>query len=126
MKEKKTKRQKKLTAKQIKELKAILIEKRNDLLSIVERKKHRDLPDIEIGDEIDTASMSVEKEMLFELTNNEKVMLDSIEAALRKIEKNKYGYCESCGKIINFSRLKTLPWARYCITCQEKFEKPPK
>jgi len=122
----KTKKQKKLTAKQVKELKKILNEKRNDLLNIVERKKHIELPDIEVGDEIDTASISVEKEMLFELTNNEKVMLDSIEAALRKIEKNKYGYCESCGKIINFRRLKTIPWARYCLSCQVKFEKPSK
>jgi DnaK suppressor protein len=120
----KSKKQKKLTAKQIKELKKILNEKRNDLLNIVDRKKHKELPDVEVGDEIDTASMSIEKEMLFELTNNEKVMLDSIEAALRKIEKNKYGYCESCGKLITFGRLKTIPWARYCLTCQQKFEKP--
>ncbi len=122
----KTKKQKKLTVKQIKELKKILNEKRDDLLNIVERKKHRDLPDIEIGDEIDTASISIEKEVLFELTNNEKIMLDSIEAALRKIEKNKYGYCELCRKTIDFSRLKTIPWARYCISCQQKFEKPQK
>lgn len=109
---------------QLSQLKKVLLEKRDDLLSIVQRKKHRDLPEHEVGDEIDTASASVEREMLFELTNNEKVMLDSIEAAIRRIEKNIYGICESCNKLILYSRLKVMSWARYCITCQKFFDKP--
>jgi DnaK suppressor protein len=112
-----------LKSNQIKELKKILISKRDDLLKIVTRKKYRDLPDTETGDEIDNALQSVEKEILFELTNNEKVTLDNIEAALRKIEKKKYGICELCHKKIAYRRLKVMPWARYCIKCQNKAEK---
>jgi len=108
--------------KQISQIKEILESKRSDLLDIVSRKKHYDLPDNEVGDEMDSASHSVEKEMLFELTNNEKNMIDSIEASLRKKEKSKYGICELCRKTISFKRLKAMPWARYCINCQKKFE----
>jgi len=112
----------KLTMSQIKKLKSLLLDKREDLLKVVERKKRQDLPDHEIGEEIDTASQSIEKEILFELTNTEKIILDDIEAALRKIEKNKYGFCESCNKPIIFERLKAMPWVRYCINCQTKYE----
>jgi DnaK suppressor protein len=121
MKRKSTKR-KGLKASQILELKKTLTSKRDDLLQMVIRKKHRDLPDVEVGDEIDSALHTVEKEILFELTNNEKVMLDTIESALRKIEINKYGYCELCEKKITYGRLKAMPWARYCIKCQSGSE----
>lgn len=117
---------KKLTLKQTNQLKKVLVAKREDLLTVVTRKKHVELPSIEVGDEIDNASLTVERELLFELTNNEKIMLDAIEAALRKIEKGKYGLCELCHKYIPFNRLKVMPWARYCITCQEKIESPKK
>lgn len=120
------KKRTKLTASQIKKLTKNLTAKRNDLLEVVERKKHIELPATEVGDEIDTVSISVEKEMLFELTNNEKIMLDAIEAALRKIEKGNYGQCEACRKYIPYSRLKVMPWARYCITCQKKIESTEK
>jgi DnaK suppressor protein len=104
--------------------KKILLEKRNDLLDVVKSKKERDLIDVEIGDEIDSASQAVEKGMLFELSDNEKTMLDSIESALRRIEKGSYGKCESCGKDIPQKRLIAIPWVRYDIGCQSKSEKP--
>jgi DnaK suppressor protein len=107
-----------LSSAQFNELKKILTDKRDDLLQMVIRKKGRDLPDVEIGDEIDNAVHTVEKEILFELTNNEKMMLDTIEAAIRKSETNKFGLCEHCNKKIGFARLKAMPWARYCIKCQ--------
>ncbi|MFH2070364.1 MAG: TraR/DksA C4-type zinc finger protein [Elusimicrobiota bacterium] len=116
------KKQKKHKASQLKSFRETLKKKRDDLLAIVQRKKHGELPETEIGDEVDSASASVEKEMLFELTNNEKIMLDAIEASLRKFEKGKYGYCEKCSKTIPLKRLKAMPWARYCLPCQKKFE----
>ena len=103
--------------------KKLLLEKREDLLKVVHDKKERDLADVEIGDEIDSASANTEKEMLFEITDNEKVMLDSIESALRRVEKGTYGKCEACGVKIAEPRIKALPWSRYCITCQAKSEK---
>jgi len=109
--------------KDLDKIKKILQEKRDDLKSIVRRKRENDLTDVEVGDEIDTASATSEKEMIFELTDNEKVIIDGIEAALRRIEKGIYGKCESCGEGINAARLKAIPWVRYCIQCQEDTEK---
>jgi len=103
-------------------LKNILVLKRNDLMKMVLRKKHNDLPEIEVGDEGDTAVQSLEREILFELTDNEQIMLEKTEEALAKFESNRYGICESCNKSIPVKRLKAMAWARYCISCQNKSE----
>jgi len=104
--------------------KKTLEDKRSDLMDVVKTKKERDLIDNEIGDEIDSASQNVEKEMLFELNDNEKLALDAIESALRRIEKGTFGLCESCRQKITEKRLNAIPWVRYCITCQSSSEKP--
>jgi len=78
---------------------------------------------MEIGDEADIASSSLEKEIAFELNDNERVILDNIESALTKIDKGIYGQCESCRKKIKVERLKAMPFARFCIECQSKNEK---
>ena len=49
-------------------------------------------------------------------------LLDDVEAALRRIEKHVYGICEGNGERIAIARLKAIPYARYCITCQSRFE----
>ena len=102
----------------------ILLNKRDDLVSIVKSSKEHDLQDAEIGDEIDSATQNAEKEMLFELADNERVILEEIDLALRRIEKSAYGSCEICQGKIAPARLEALPWVRCCITCQQKAEKP--
>jgi DnaK suppressor protein len=74
------------------------------------------------GDPIDQASQSIEKELNFELSDNERTSLDQIEAALRKIDLGTYGICESCRKPISKPRLRALPFARYGIDCQTAAE----
>lgn len=113
-----------MNKKELEKFKKFLIDKRDDLLNVVRTKKQLDLNDVEIGDEIDSASQNVEKEMLFELADNEKLILDAIESALRRMEKGTFGLCESCRKKISEPRLKAIPWVRYCMECQSKAEKP--
>lgn len=101
-----------------------LLEMREDLVNLVHHKQEVDLTDQEVGDEADVASHASEKELLFELSDNERQTLDAIEAALRKIETGAYGQCEGCAKPIPAPRLKAIPQARYCIQCQARFETP--
>jgi len=95
---------------------------REDLLSTVGKKREEALPESEVGDEGDVASQSVARDLVFEQTDTEKRLLDEVDAALRRIEKNTYGLCESCGAKIKIIRLKYMPYARYCIKCQARFE----
>lgn len=101
-----------------------LLEMREDLMNIVHQKQELDLTEQEVGDEADQASASAERELMFELSDNERQQLDAIEAALRKIETGSYGLCEGCSDRIGAERLKAIPQARYCLTCQSRMEAP--
>jgi len=105
-------------------IKKRLIEMRDDLVKTVHKQKVTDSGQ-DTGDAADQASSSIEKEILFELSDVERMTLDQIEASLRKIDKGSYGMCESCRKPIAKPRLDALPFARYCITCQSSSEKAP-
>ena len=96
---------------------------RDSVSKTVEEKKKLDLPEPEVGDSIDQASQSLEKEILFELSDTEMGELGDIEAALRKIENSTYGVCEHCKRPIEKKRIKAIPSARYCLVCQSGSEK---
>ena len=49
-----------------------------------------------------------------------KQKLDSIETALAKITRGTYGFCESCGNLIDTERLAAIPTATLCMECQAK------
>lgn len=73
-------------------------------------------------DEIDQANELIEKEMGFVMSNNMRANLKEVEEALERIERNHYGKCLQCGQDIAPKRLDVLPFARFCVTCQEKME----
>jgi DnaK suppressor protein len=108
-------------------IKKVLIEKKAKLLNKTNSaQRDIDCDDTDIGDEIDTARHSSDKEIFFELAAGDKIALNAVNDALAKIEKNAYGKCECCGKEIPAERLKAISWTRYCIKCQEEAENPKK
>jgi DnaK suppressor protein len=46
-------------------------------------------------------------------------LLREISDALRRLEHGSYGTCLECEEPISVKRLNAVPWARYCVTCQE-------
>src|SRR5437763_112426 len=47
-------------------------------------------------------------------------LLREVSGALHRIEHETYGICAECEEPISPKRLDAVPWARYCITCQEE------
>jgi DnaK suppressor protein len=47
-------------------------------------------------------------------------LLREIADALERIEHGTYGVCLECEEPISAKRLEAVPWARYCVTCQER------
>jgi len=111
-----------MTAAEIREIKKELSGLREEVLKRIQAKKDIDMPEAEVGDPIDQASQSIDKELFFEINDNDQKMLEQIEAALRRIEKGVYGVCESCRQPIPKKRLKAMIFARYCINCQSYSE----
>ena len=112
-----------LTAAELKEIKQHLLAQKEEAAARLKDKKNLDMPEAEVGDPIDDASRSLDKEILFELSGNAHNTIEQIEAALRKIDKAIYGTCEYCRQPIPKKRRKALPFARYCVNCQHSTEK---
>ena len=98
-----------------------VLEKKRDIILKMVTHNEKTLSN-DVGDEADVASQTFERELLFEMEDSERVILDDIEAALRKMEKGEFSLCESCRKGISAQRIKAMPWARYCISCQSRAE----
>ena len=47
-------------------------------------------------------------------------LLREISDALHRIDTGAYGVCLECEEEISPKRLDAVPWARYCVSCQEE------
>jgi DnaK suppressor protein len=70
----------------------------------------------------DKASNSYTKEFLFSLSNSERDLLQLVDEALHRISDRRYGVCVVCEDEMDRKRLEAVPWAKHCISCQEKQE----
>lgn len=73
-------------------------------------------------DIVDRANNSYSRELMFSLSDSERERLLLVEAALDRMEAGRYGFCANCRREIGAPRLEAVPWARFCIDCQELAE----
>jgi DnaK suppressor protein len=69
--------------------------------------------------EEDQAQLSHDEFISLRLNSLDYVQLKLIEEALDRIQAGDYGICLSCEEPIPAKRLQALPWAKYCVTCQQ-------
>lgn len=92
---------------------------------LIQKLKGNDLSvdDSETPDPVDLAVRNYSKNVMLAVSENETKQLTLIDEALMRIDDEEYGSCQNCEKEINPKRLAALPWARYCLDCQELQEK---
>ena len=73
-------------------------------------------------DEGDLATISHNKELLYNLHESDFARLRLIDEAIKALDRGQYGECIRCGNEINEKRLLAVPWAALCIGCQEETE----
>src|SRR5207249_2422120 len=69
--------------------------------------------------EEDQAQLSHDEFISLRLNSLDYAQLRLIQEALDRIEAGDYGTCLACEEAIPAKRLQALPWARYCVECQE-------
>jgi DnaK suppressor protein len=69
--------------------------------------------------EEDQAQMSQDEFISLHLNSLDYVQLRLVEEALDRLRAGDYGVCLSCEEPIPAKRLLALPWARYCVRCQD-------
>jgi RNA polymerase-binding protein DksA len=71
----------------------------------------------------DAGTDTFDREFALSLASNQQEFLYQIDEALKRIEDKSFGKCEICEKDITLKRLKAIPFAKFCIKCQEQAEK---
>ena len=68
----------------------------------------------------DLAGQSHEEWIFLNQNAQNASLLRQVEFALERITEGVYGICAECEKPISPKRLDAVPWAKFCISCQEK------
>jgi DnaK suppressor protein len=91
--------------------------KRKELLSnTVDREEIR----IEhAAEEFDRLQQQLNREVAIRNLDRESMLLKQVQAALARVEDETFGICLRCDEPIPEKRLKAVPWAAYCVPCQE-------
>lgn len=75
-----------------------------------------------LSDQTDIATEESDRDMVLRLNDHERVVVQQIEQALRRIEEGDYGICMACGDDIGERRLLARPMATHCIDCMTEIE----
>ena len=110
------------------ELKAILEERRREIMSEVQGRM-RDVRAEGTGsgvqgvlDAAETSELDIQDEIEFALIQMKSETLNKINDALGRLEQGDYGNCFECGEEIAEKRLRALPFAVRCKDCEEARE----
>jgi len=99
----------------VKQYKAVLMTLRE---AMVRMAKQREAIWVAQSNELmETAQLAVERD--FAIRALEHSCLRQVDAALKRIEDGEFGTCLECQGLISPKRLAAVPWATYCLRCQE-------
>lgn len=97
----------------------LLLDKRAEVLSSLGM-KFDTLATIGRVAEEDQAQLSHEEFICLSLNSMDYEQLGLVEEAIDRLDRGGYGLCQACGEQISRKRLQAIPWARYCIRCQNE------
>jgi RNA polymerase-binding transcription factor DksA len=106
------------TRKSKQSLEAMLISKRQDLLHEI-RAQASELP---VTDHVLSLSERLRREDVVEKLDVLTGTIAQIDSALQAITEGLYGTCALCASPIAETRLRSVPWATYCLQCQSQLE----
>ena len=98
-----------------------IIKSNNKALYLNDSDNNISAPDI-----LDQAASVTEKSVEMRTINRQRKLISKIQAALKRIQEDVYGYCEETGEPIGLERLIARPIATLSIEAQERHEKKEK
>ena len=119
-----TKRKTQQSRKAVEAYRERLVEQRREIMDLYQSDVRAGQASTDEGTEdiVDRANNSYNRELMFSLSDAERQRLLDIDGALERIEEGGYGSCANCGREIGERRLEAVPWARFCVDCQELAE----
>ena len=114
----------------IKEFEATLLNRRQELQSIIQSNEQilrEQLNPEESGGEAqidvnhpaDMVSSDPDYDKEIQIIERQRAEMALVSGALARIEQGRFGVCEECHDEIPLPRLQALPYTKYCISCKE-------
>ncbi len=110
-----------MTKTELNNYKKILETKQDELEHLV---RNRDAITIEkSADTLDEVQHASERELAIRNLDRESNLLRNVRSALRRIKDGSFGTCMHCEEEISPKRVAAVPWAPFCIQCQEQADR---
>ena len=74
-------------------------------------------------DELDRIQHASDRDMAIDNLERDSSQLAEVRSALRRVNAGAFGFCVGCEEKINPKRLAAVPWASFCIVCQEALDR---
>ena len=100
------------------EIKSVLFAKR-EALSSARESARSEIAIEKTPEEMDEIQQSAIRAVALDSLTRQWETSSLVTEALERIERNTFGICADCEEEISEKRLRALPWAKYCIHCQE-------
>jgi DnaK suppressor protein len=116
-----------MDAKKLKDIRRRLSSEYENLIKSINRSRlaAKEIKLENTEDEGDLATISHERDILYNLHETDYTRLRYIEDAMKAMDRGEFGECVRCGENISEKRLEAVPWATMCIRCQEQAESEP-
>ena len=75
------------------------------------------------AEDFDRIQQRMNREVAIRNLDRESRLLKSVEEAINRVEIGAFGVCLRCEEEIPEKRLKAVPWASYCLSCQDKLDR---
>lgn len=106
-----------MTKQELNKLKDTLEKKQAELLKVIVNREGIEIE--KSPDALDEVQQAAERELAIRNLDRDSALLRSVRAALERVKDGSYGVCMHCEEEISPKRLNAVPWAAFCIQCQE-------
>jgi DnaK suppressor protein len=106
-----------MTKQELNKYKEALKKKEAELLRVIVNREGIEIE--KSPDALDEVQHAAERELAIRNLDRDSALLRHVRAALLRVDDGTYGVCLHCEEDISLKRLNAVPWAAYCITCQE-------
>lgn len=76
-----------------------------------------------VADQLDITQQSADREVALQNLDRESTLARQLRSAIQRVDDGSYGACLQCEEEIAPNRLKAIPWAEFCIRCQEQADR---
>lgn len=98
---------------------AILVQWKNDLMEEVDRTMHHMKDEAaNFPDPNDRASQESEFSLELRTRDRERKLIRKIDQGIASVDRDEYGFCDTCGMEIGIRRLEARPTATLCVDCK--------